>query len=401
MEPVSSFAGGFGLISAGLGIHQSVKSKHVDTIYFQGASYKKPKKPVTGVVVDLSAGPLGLENFDIKNMVNTIAERTNYVESGKDKNIDEMMPRKTRTWMFVLDNPLKRPSFERISNDNVVLDLPSCVNIESNQSPPLRSRALEIQNFDMTKSFALNIELSAVPGKLVSDKLISLKKIFYHVNSFGRASTPSKFPDIIRSSFTSEFSLNKTREMAICENILVNDDVKKANSHSDWKVIVKEIPIDLPRSAVELVFSKFGKIVSIKMQLIGLWQKVLVEFKLSEVASQVASMWDQHWTLLYTLPVGTTAYDLFDLLVSYGGKSCFIGHNLSSYVYDRCAVICFGDETSKLAAIGTVPIFKGANLHWAGLFLACCSWCKQFGHISVNCLMGGNSGGCGRWVVSD
>ncbi|KAG9304655.1 hypothetical protein G9A89_020219 [Geosiphon pyriformis] len=99
--------------------------------------------------------------------------------------------------------------------------------------------------------------------------------------------------------------------------------------------------------------------------------------------------------------MGITAHNLSDLLVFYGEKSCFIGHNSSSYVCDRCAVICFGDEASKLAAIGTIPIFKGVSLRWAGLSLACCSQCKQFGHISVNCLMGGNSGGRGRQVVSD
>ncbi|KAG9284995.1 hypothetical protein G9A89_009805 [Geosiphon pyriformis] len=345
-------------------------------------------------------------------MANTIAEETSYAESGEDDNMNEMTPRKTRIQTFVLGNPLKQSSFKCMSDDNVVLDLPSHVNIGSNQSPLLRLCAPEIRNFNMIKFFVLDIELSAVPGKLVSDKLISLKKIFYHIDGFRGASTPSKFSGIIRLSFTSEFSLNKAREIVICKKILVNDDVRKANNHSDREVIIKEIPIDLPRSAVESVFSKFGKIVSIKMQLIGLWQKALVEFELSEVANSVhvalvindKQTWisrDQHQALLYTLPIGTTAHDLFNLLVSYGGKSCFISRNPSLYVHDRCAVICFGDEASKLAAIGTVLVFKGVNLHWAGLSLACCSQYKQFGHISVNCLMGENSGGHGRQVVSN
>ncbi|KAG9304653.1 hypothetical protein G9A89_020217 [Geosiphon pyriformis] len=54
IEPVGSFASGSELILASLGTRQSVKSKCVDM---------KPKKPVVGVVVDLSAGPLGLKNL--------------------------------------------------------------------------------------------------------------------------------------------------------------------------------------------------------------------------------------------------------------------------------------------------------------------------------------------------
>ncbi|KAG9304654.1 hypothetical protein G9A89_020218 [Geosiphon pyriformis] len=125
-------------------------------------------------------------------MANTIAKETSYAESGEDDNMDETTPRKIRTQTFTLGNPLKWPSFECISDDNVVLNLPPYVNIGSNQSLSLGSRVLKIRNFNTTKFFVLDIELSAVPG-----------------------------------------NLNKAREMAICEKILVNNDVKKANSHSD------------------------------------------------------------------------------------------------------------------------------------------------------------------------
>ncbi|KAG9303019.1 hypothetical protein G9A89_006236 [Geosiphon pyriformis] len=65
------------------------------------------------------------------------------------------------------------------------------------------------------------------------------------------------------------------------------------------------------------------------------------------------------------------------------------------------AVICFENKTSKLAVIGSVPVFKSVNLHWAGLFLACCVKCKQFGYIFNVCLIGENSGICVKWVVTD
>ncbi|KAG9305455.1 hypothetical protein G9A89_021173 [Geosiphon pyriformis] len=64
------------------------------------------------------------------------------------------------------------------------------------------------------------------------------------------------------------------------------------------------------------------------------------------------------------------AHNLSDLLDSYGEKTCFIGHNPSLYVCNRCIIVCFVDEASKLAAIGSILVFKGVNLCWAGLFLA-------------------------------
>ncbi|KAG9306520.1 hypothetical protein G9A89_004717 [Geosiphon pyriformis] len=322
MEPVSSSADNSGLILAGLGTRQSVKSKRVDMVYSHNALYKKPKKPVVGNVIDSSADLLSMESIggvgvkpgvfwgskvgsiansvsdlsDIKNMANTVAKKTSYTELGKVDNMDDTTPRKTHIRTYILGNPLK-----------------------PNQSPPLELCALEMQCFNLMKSFVLDIELFAMPGKLVSDKLISLKKIFYQVNGFGGAFTPLKFSGIIKSSFTSESSLNKTKVLAISNNIIVNDDFRK---------------------------------------LIGLWQKALLEFESSEVACLVAFKWDQHWALLYTLSVGTTAYDLSGLVEAFGEKTCFIGCNPAFYVQDKCTVICFEDETSKLAVIGSVPIFK-------------------------------------------
>ncbi|KAG9306250.1 hypothetical protein G9A89_016154 [Geosiphon pyriformis] len=137
------------------------------------------------------------------------------------------------------------------------------------------------------------------------------------------------------------------------------------------------------------------------MQLIGLWQKALVKFESSDVASLVASKWSvlvgkdsvhialavndkELWVaLLYTLPVGMIAYDLSDLLKLYGEKTCLIRCNLSSYMCNRCVIVCFVNETSKLAAIGSTPVFK-----------------SQFGHISTGCLSSGNFGGRDKWVVT-
>ncbi|KAG9285655.1 hypothetical protein G9A89_009295 [Geosiphon pyriformis] len=394
MELVDFAAGDSGSISAGLGTHE-INSK-VDS--------------VSGV-------------SDLDNLENVVTKETSYAESnvsGLDDDMNDAMPRKTRTCTYVLNSKPPPLSFNVLSDGEDTLPLPSSKFCGSNCLPPVGSRALEKRSFNLSKSFALDIELSAVPGKTVSDKLICVKKIFYQVDGFGGTSTPSKFPGIIRSLFTSEQSLIKARVMAISKKILVNDNLKKVNSRSDWEVIVKKIPVDLPKLAIEAVFSKFDKITSIKVQLIGLWQKTLVEYESSEIANLVAAKWsvlmgkdsvhvakasvdkqtwisrDQHRALLYTLPVGTTAHDLSALVEVYGRKTCFIGRNPSSYVRDRCAVICFESETSKLAAIGSVSVFKGVGLRWAGLSLASCTHCKLFGHTAVDCSVGGGFGGHGK-----
>ncbi|KAG9307798.1 hypothetical protein G9A89_023363 [Geosiphon pyriformis] len=409
MEPVGFAAGGSGSISAELRTRSGVKNKRLVGPHSRSASYKKPKKSVAvDGKVDSISGVL-----DLNNMENVITEKTCYAESnvlGLDDNMDDAMPRKTCTRTYVLNSKLPPLSFNVPSDGEDTLPLPSPKFYGSIHLPPIGSRALEKWNFNSSKSFALDIELSAIPGKINGDKLVSIKKNFYHVDGFGGASTSSKFPEIIRSTFTSEASMNKAKSLAVSGKILVNNELRKINSRSNQEIVVKEISVNLPKSAVKSVFSKFGEIVSIRMQLVGLWQKILVEFKSAEIAGMVASKWsvfmgkdsvrvalatedkqswvsrNRHRALLYTLPVGTTAYDLSDLLESYNEKTCFIGRNSVSYVRNKCAIVCFNDKAAKLAAISTIPIFKS---------------CKQFGYIHADCLVDGSSGAREKRVVSD
>ncbi|KAG9287485.1 hypothetical protein G9A89_023857 [Geosiphon pyriformis] len=328
-----------------------------------------------------------------------VAEETSYIDSNAseaDDMVNNATPKKTQTRTYVLGPLPKTPSFRNLSDDNTELVLPKSKFVGSNQLLSAKSCVPDRHSFKPIRSFTLNVELAAVLGKTNGNKLISIKKIFYKINGFGRASTPSKFPGIIKSLFISEFSMNKVKELAIREKTVVNNDLKKVSSCSDKKIVVKKILVDLPKLAVKSVFSKFRKIVSIKIQLIGLWQKALVEFEFFEIADLVTAKWsvfmgknfvyvakaiddkqswvsrDLHQALLYTFLVGIMAYDLSNLLESYGKKTCFIGRNLSSYVHDRCAIVCFVDETSKLTAIGSAPVFKSVNLCWASFFLAHC-----------------------------
>ncbi|KAG9304316.1 hypothetical protein G9A89_019878 [Geosiphon pyriformis] len=417
MDSVGSSAGASSSSSAGLESQSDSKKikVHVESIYSCNSLYKKTKLPgVSGGVMDsldslisvdmLHSDGVGLQRSwgskvdseeagvskvsDAKNLESAVAEKTNYMNSNASKT-DKME-----------DNLPKAISFAGMSDDNTKLVLPGAKFAESNWLPSVISRVLERCIFEPVKLFALDIELLNVSEKTNSNKLISIKKIFYRIDGFEGASTLLKFSGIIRSTFTSGSSLNKARKMVINEKIIVNNNLKKINNHSDQEIIIKEIPVDLPKLAIEAVFSKFGKIISIKMQLIGLWQKALVKFESIKTACLVASKWsvlmgkdsvrvalaisdkklwilrDCYRTLLYTLLVGTTA------------------HNLS----ELCVVICFESKASKLAAIGSVPVFKGVSLQWAGFFLASCTQYKQFGHIIINCSLGGNSGVCEKQV---
>ncbi|KAG9292058.1 hypothetical protein G9A89_017958 [Geosiphon pyriformis] len=228
MELTGSSAGGSGSVLVGLGTRSGVKSKHLASAYSHGASYKKPKKPVAvGSIINMSAGSLSLEDLGEAGAKSAVSWGSN------------------------------------------VGSVASSVSGLSDAENMMNLVTKEMSYADLVKTITWT---KLRQGKHTPEP-----------------STPSKFPGIIRSSFTSEISLNKAREMAIGKKILVNDNLRKMDVHSDQEVIVKEIPVDLPRLAVESVFSKFGKIVSIKIQLVGFWQKALVEFESSEIASLVVS----------------------------------------------------------------------------------------------------------------
>ncbi|KAG9294120.1 hypothetical protein G9A89_021479 [Geosiphon pyriformis] len=294
MDLVGFSAGTSSLNLAGLEFWSDSKKikARIESIYSHSLSYKKMKLPgVSGSVVNsldglLSVGILhgdgvGLQRswgseidsekvgvsevLDAKNLENIVAKETSYMDpntSEIDEIEDDATLRKMQTRTFVLEWPPKTIFFASMKH----------------------------HTFEPVKLFILDVELSNVSGKTNSNKLISIKKIFYRVDGFGGASTSSKFSEIIRSFFTFEISLNKARELTVNRKILVNDNLRKANICLNQKIIVKEILVNLLKVAVESVFSKFGKIISIKMQLIGLWQKALVEFDSSEITSSVASM---------------------------------------------------------------------------------------------------------------
>ncbi|KAG9291253.1 hypothetical protein G9A89_021755 [Geosiphon pyriformis] len=227
------------------------------------------------------------------------------------------------------------------------------------------------------KSFALDIDISAVENKLVTAKTQLVRKKFSTINGFGRATTPSKFEKIIRSTFTSEKSMNMATSLAREKGISVNTNLKKQSIHSDWAVIIKEIPMDTPKEIIITAVSEFGDIKSIR---------TIVEFASSDQAEQLASRWSfligknsvnvamaasKNWfrALLFTLPVRTMAHDLGTLLDKTGGKTCMINCSVNTGNRIYCAVIGFESEEDLESAYYIEPIFSGVKLSWARIDL--------------------------------
>ncbi|KAG9298540.1 hypothetical protein G9A89_018899 [Geosiphon pyriformis] len=111
--------------------------------------------------------------------------------------------------------------------DDVNMNLLSSILLES----PLCSVASVKKRlcFELTKFFALNIGLLAVPRSTLHNKLKSVRKLFYKINSFRDVSTLLKFPGIIRAFFTSKSSFALAKQLAVSENFVVNTDLKKIN----------------------------------------------------------------------------------------------------------------------------------------------------------------------------
>ncbi|KAG9287077.1 hypothetical protein G9A89_023042 [Geosiphon pyriformis] len=259
------------------------------------------------------------------------------------------------------------------------------------------------------KFFALDINLLAMEGKSAMAKTQVVRKLFSRINGFGGATTPSKFEGIIRSTFISSENMEKTILLAKENNIMVNSNLKRQGVHSDRAVVIKEILMDTPKKMIVTTVSEFGQVVSIQLQLIGLWQKAVVEFAESSQADLLVSKWsflvgedsvhvakavgdcetwafrDQFKALLFTLPVEMTAHDLGNLLEEAGGKTCVINCSLETGNRTRCAVVCFESDKAMESAFHMEPIFGGVKLSWVRLDLVCCKWCEKFGHSVLEC----------------
>ncbi|KAG9290295.1 hypothetical protein G9A89_022271 [Geosiphon pyriformis] len=248
-----------------------------------------------------------------------------------------------------LGKPLRKIDFLGNDSDNILLDKPVVL-------PPLLKNLV---NVSVRKFFALDISLDNVVGKSAQEKLMVIRKLFSKINGFGGAFIPSKFARIIKATSTSELSLvqgsKKTKEAKILA------------------VMLKEILIGT--EAVHAVLAKFRLIKLIKMQLVGLWQKVVVEFKQSILIGKDA--------------VRVTRFNMDKESWNVRDKTCVIDCHLVSYVQTKCTTVCFNFAESLDVVIKTMSVLKGANLCWSYLVLAKCTGCRKLGHTLLACPVDG------------
>ncbi|KAG9285755.1 hypothetical protein G9A89_013180 [Geosiphon pyriformis] len=248
----------------------------------------------------------------------------------------------------VLGKPLSVIDYDTVNTDNDVLDDFSFL------LPPLPIK-LTIQ-VPVCKSFALDIDLMAIARKSSQEKLSFIRKFFSSVNGFGGASTPLKFGGIIHATFTLEKARIAAGKLANDCGVVVNTNLKHPlNNRMNWAIVMKEIPVGTSMEAVRTAVSEFGLIKSIKIQLVGLWQKAISIFigkdaicvARADVDKQTWDSRDEFRALLYTL----------------------------------------SSESDLVSAMAATPVIKRIGLCWSHLSLALCSVCGLSGHTSLNCVL--------------
>ncbi|KAG9296645.1 hypothetical protein G9A89_002916 [Geosiphon pyriformis] len=266
-----------------------------------------------------------------------------------------------------LSKPLNKINFSKKNDDdNILIETPLAL------FPSLK----DLVNVLVKKSFAFNIKLDKVIGKIFQEKCVMIRKLFSEINDFRGAFILLKFAGIIRAIFTSELSLAQALDKA-----------------KNWAVVLKKIPIETLAKAIYT-------------------QKTVIEFEQLDYTNLVTAEWsiligkdamyviranndkkswnirDSHKMLLYILLVKTNVYDIWDFINLVDRRTCIIDHYLVTYVRARCAVICFGTAELLDTIMGTMLILRSANLCWSCFVSAKYLKCEKSGYTSLECAIG-------------
>ncbi|KAG9298517.1 hypothetical protein G9A89_018876 [Geosiphon pyriformis] len=201
----------------------------------------------------------------------------------------------------------------------------------------------------------------SVENKSATAKTQLIKKFFSTINSFGGATTPSKFEGIIHSTFTSEASIEVATSLAREKGINVNSDLKRQGMKSDWAVVIKKISINTPKDMIITAFAELGQ----ANLLVSKWL-----FLIGKNSVCIAKAVDQFRALLFILLVGTIAHNLGTFLERTGGKTCIINRSL---------------ETGNKICYAVVGFEFDDNMEFTKMNMVWCKKYRKFGHSALEC----------------
>ncbi|KAG9297584.1 hypothetical protein G9A89_007659 [Geosiphon pyriformis] len=155
--------------------------------------------------------------------------------------------------------------------------------------------------------FLLGLIATTSKAKRVNSSMIDSKIVKTPVEVSVRKSFAL---DINLLAIESKFATAKTHMEVVTllakeKGINVNSDLKRQGMRLDWAVVIKKIFMDMPKDMIITAVFKFGKIKSIKIQLIGMWQKAVVEFAELDQANLLAS---KHHAQTQQCDIGATSF---------------------------------------------------------------------------------------------
>ncbi|KAG9301647.1 hypothetical protein G9A89_016717 [Geosiphon pyriformis] len=193
------------------------------------------------------------------------------------------------------------------------------------------------------------------------------------------------------------------------KEINVNNNLKRQEICSNQAVVIKKIPMNTLKDMIITAVSEFGKIKLIKIQLIGMWQKAVIEFVELDQANLLVSKWsfligkdsvhiakavencetwaskNQFRVLLFTLLVKIIAHNLGTFLKRAGGKTCIINRFLETGNRICYAIVGFKSDNNLESAFCTELILGSIKLSWTRMDLVWCEKYEKFGHSVLEC----------------
>ncbi|KAG9285696.1 hypothetical protein G9A89_002263 [Geosiphon pyriformis] len=195
----------------------------------------------------------------------------------------------------------------------------------------------------------------------------------FDINNNEEMSFPSYLSIFLNKKWVDPKIIKTQVEVSVKQSFTL--DINLLTVEGKSAMIIKKILIDTPKKMIIATVSEFGNIKSIKIQLIGMWQKA-VDTWMSRNCFRA---------FLFTLLVGTTVYDFGTLLERAGEKTCVINCFLETGNWTCCTVIGFEFESKLKFAFHIELIFGGMKLFWARLDLVWYKKYGKFGHSALEC----------------